>query len=304
MRSFCYLVKRNMMVYYRDRGNLFFSFLSMLIILGLMLVFLGDMNITAITDLLNQFGGTQTAQTNYDNASNLVINWVVAGIIVVNCITIANAVTGIMIADEEEHKLAAFAITPMSRLKQILSYVTASGIMSVLFCCVTLVLAESYIALQGGSFISMEDHIVFLGYLLVVVFFSVSLVFFLAQFVRSKSAYSGLSTVVGTLVGFLAAIYVPYGSLPEAAGTILKHTPLFAASSLFRDLFTKDIVNQTFDGIHTEVVAEYKEFMGITIINQDVVVSHAQQIIFLMITGIVLFAISFALMQKRELKDR
>ena len=304
MRSFLYLVKRNMMVYYRDKGNLFFSFLSMLVILGLMLVFLGDMNVTEITDLLDRFGGTGTKGEKFDHASNLVVNWVVAGIIVVNCITIANAVTGIMIADEEEHKLAAFMITPMNRFAQILSYTTAAGIMSMLFCSITLFAAEGFIWMQGGSFITIQDHIVFFGYLLVVVFFSVSLVFFLAQFVHSKSAYSGLSTVVGTLVGFLAAIYVPYGSLPEAAGNILKHTPLFAASSLFRDLFTKDIVKQTFDGVHNDVILEYREFMGIVIVNNDVVTTHMQQILFLLISGIILLIFSFFMMQKRELKDR
>ncbi len=110
--------------------------------------------------------------------------------------------------------------------------------------------------------------------------------------------------MVGTLVGFLAAIYVPYGSLPEAAGNILKHTPLFAASSLFRDLFTKDIVKQTFDGVHNDVILEYREFMGIVIVNNDVVTTHMQQILFLLISGIILLIFSFFMMQKRELKDR
>ena len=44
MREIFYLTKRNCLVYLRDKSAVFFSLLSMLIVLGLMVVFLGKMN--------------------------------------------------------------------------------------------------------------------------------------------------------------------------------------------------------------------------------------------------------------------
>jgi len=304
MNVFFALVKRNMMVYYRDKGNVFFSILSMIIILGLMLIFLGDMNVEAVTQLLSQYGGVRDLVIDHDNARNLIVNWVVAGIIVVNSITIANAVVGIMISDEEEHKLSAFTISPVSRMIIVLAYITAAFVCSFLFCIATLLLAESYIIITGGIFLTLTDHLILTGYLFIVVLFSASLMFLLAQFVHSKSAYSGLSTVTGTLVGFLAAIYVPFGSLPEMAGNVLKMIPLFTATSLFRDLLTKDIMNATFSGMNVEVVKEYKEYMGITIYRGNIACTITDNLLFLGVSGLLCFIVSVLLMSRRRMKDR
>lgn len=304
MTVFFTLVKRNMMVYYKDKGNVFFSFLSMLIILGLMVLFLGEMNVDAITALLDQYGGIRDSAVDLSNAKNLILNWVAAGIIVVNSITIAIGVVGIMIADEEEHKLAAFMISPVNKISFLLSYLVASCVMSFLFCMMTVMLTEGYLYFNHLDLLTMIEHVTLLCYLVVVVFFSSSLVFLIAQFVHSKSAYSGLSTVVGTLVGFLAAIYVPIGSLPEIAGKVLKSTPLFAATALLRDLLTGNLLAQTFLGVDESVVMEYKEYMGITIMQGDLAMTSLQMILFLSSSGLLFFILSVFMMSKRKMKDR
>ena len=43
MREIYYLLKRNILLYLRDRVSVFFSILSMLIVLALMVIFLGNM---------------------------------------------------------------------------------------------------------------------------------------------------------------------------------------------------------------------------------------------------------------------
>ena len=62
MAAFIELVKRNIRIYLRDRGAVFFSLLSMLIVILLMILFLGDMNISAITDMLSQLPGRDAEQ--------------------------------------------------------------------------------------------------------------------------------------------------------------------------------------------------------------------------------------------------
>lgn len=60
MREILYLTKRNSLVYLRDRKAVFFSVLSMLIVLGLMVIFLGSMNSRDLVDLLQQYGEKET----------------------------------------------------------------------------------------------------------------------------------------------------------------------------------------------------------------------------------------------------
>ena len=48
MRQFITLTGRNLKLYLRDKGAVFFSLLSMLIVIGLMVFFLGDMSVNSI----------------------------------------------------------------------------------------------------------------------------------------------------------------------------------------------------------------------------------------------------------------
>ena len=50
-------VKRNMKIYLRDRSAVFFSLMTMIIVIGLMLLFLGDMNVEAVTKMLSALPG-------------------------------------------------------------------------------------------------------------------------------------------------------------------------------------------------------------------------------------------------------
>lgn len=61
MEKFFQLTKRNMLLYFRDKGSLFMSLLSMLIIIALMLFFLGDMSVENITELLSKLPGRDTS---------------------------------------------------------------------------------------------------------------------------------------------------------------------------------------------------------------------------------------------------
>lgn len=55
MLKFFQLTKRNASLYFRDKMAVFSSMLSMIIIIGLMLIFLGDMYIDGLNEFLNLF---------------------------------------------------------------------------------------------------------------------------------------------------------------------------------------------------------------------------------------------------------
>ena len=88
MEQFFALTGRNIKVYLRDRGAVFFSLLSTVIVICLMMFFLGDMNIAAITDYLAQFPGRDAA-ADKENAELLVLVWTSAGILSIKTEAIA-----------------------------------------------------------------------------------------------------------------------------------------------------------------------------------------------------------------------
>ena len=158
---------------------------------------------------------------------------------------------------------------------------------------VVFALYMGYIYLIGGAILSIGAiGKVMLGTLLNVILFS-TLMYLLALFVKSSSAWGGLATIVGTFVGFLGAIYVPVGSLPESVGSVLKCLPVLHAASVMRNFMCADALDAALNGVPEEVTSVYRQVMGIDIVWKESVLSIGQQFLFLAVCGmIVLLAIA------------
>ncbi len=298
------LIHRNILVYTRNRANIFFSLLSMIIIIGLMLLFLGDMNANNLVDMLSEFGGERNEVLDKENAKQLVILWTLAGLVVVNSITITLAMVGIMIEDEAEKRLSSFYVSPVNRGIFVMGYICAAIIMGIIMCTLTVIVGEIYIVNLGGALFSFGEMIRVLLYLILNVFSSASLVFLIANFVHSLSAFSGLSTIIGTLVGFLAGIYLPIGMLPEKVQMLLKMTPMFYGCSFLRDIMTQNIISNAFIGCPDEFTNGYKEYMGMTIRYDQTMVSNEIKTLILVMSGIVFILISALIQRKRNVMSR
>lgn len=98
-------IKRNILLYFRDRISVFFSLLSTLIVLTLMIAFLGQGNIDSTIQVL----GTGLKYEAV-HASSLIIIWTIAGILVVNAVSISMTLVGTMVRDEESGKISAFFV--------------------------------------------------------------------------------------------------------------------------------------------------------------------------------------------------
>ncbi|MDF2587079.1 MAG: transporter permease [Anaerocolumna sp.] len=293
------LVKRNILVYSRDRANIFFSLLSTLIIIGLMVVFLGNMNANNVVDLLKEYGGTRNEALDRTNAEQLVIMWTLAGIVVVNSVTITLAMVGIMVEDEDQKRLSSFYVSPLNRGLFVLGYIIAAIIMGIIMCTLTVAIAEGYVLFTGGNILSVSQVGKVFLLIILTVFSSACMVFLLANFVHSTSSFSGLSTVVGTLVGFLSAIYLPMGMLPNKVQTVLKCFPLLHGCSLMRNELTKEALSETFKNCPAELIDGYREYMGMTINWKNTVINDNIKVAVLLISGII-FIIIAAIMQKNR----
>lgn len=293
------LVRRNMLIYSRDRSNVFFSLLSMIIIIALMAIFLGDMNTDNVVNFLNEYGGARDAAADRANAEQLILLWTLAGIIVVNSVTITLSMVGFMVEDEAHQRLSSFYVSPVNRGIFVLGYILAAFFMGILICLLTLGAGEVCVRLIGGPLLTIPQFLQVLLYIVFNVFMSSSLVFFMINFVHSTSVFSGLSTIVGTLAGFLAAIYIPMGALPANVQTVLKFLPLLHGSSLMRDALTGHLFSVTFKNCPAELADSFKNYMGITVNWGDQAVGSQFKVAFILISGIILIIISAFIQRKR-----
>ncbi len=289
------LVKRHMLMYLKDKQSVFFSFLSMLIILALNTVFLGDVNIK----YLQEFATIEKSEALYVTNS-----WLMAGIMIVNAIMISCSMLGIMIKDEEDHKLQGFLVAPLSRFKLVLSYIIAATITAFAFGVATFIFSQLYILGVGGNLLSPWRMLAVMGVLLVNIVSSVAILFCITSFVHSMNSYGALTTILGTLIGFVAAIYLPMGSLPENVQNVLKGFPILYGTAMMRELYTIPAIEIVFEGAPTEPVSLYKEYMGISISWGDTQMGSGISLLILLGSAIIFTILAGVIAKKRRVSDR
>lgn len=304
MSKYISLTRRNCMVFLRDRTAVFFSLLSMLIVLMLMGVFLGNMNVESITGLLAQYGGERDVALDNENATQLVQYWTLAGLMVVNALTVTLSVIGIMVTDANENKLESFYGAPVHRNIIALSYISAAVIIGMLFCMLTLGIALGYISATGGEMLSAGAVVQILGYTLMNVIIFAIIMYMLALLVKSSSAWGSMGTVIGTLVGFVGAIYLPMGNLPSGVAEVLKCIPILHGTSLMRKVCCEQAIQTTFADIPQEIIDGYKEFMGITVMMGEKEAGNAFQLLFIGLCGVIAFTVVVIIGKRKSVSDR
>lgn len=288
----------------RDRGTVFYSILSTLIILGLMILFLGDMNSRDIVYALEQIGGVRDAEADRANADHLIMMWTLAGILVSNTVTVTMTVMGCMIKDEDDKRLASFYVAPVKRIYVALSYIFSAWLIGIIMCLITLAAFQGYMVLTGQTLLAGTAWLQLLGMIALNSFVYASAAYLIALFVHSMSAWSGLLTVIGTLVGFVGAIYLPMAALPEKVADVLKCLPVLHGAAMMRVVCTAEAVDTTFAGLPADAVEVFQEKMGITVVMGDGPVSFPVQAGYLFALGLLFIAAAALISRKRSLYDR
>lgn len=304
MREIFYLFKRNTLLYIRDYVSVFFSILSMLIVLALMVIFLGNMNSENVVDALAELGGVRDTAADGRNASYLIQMWTLAGILEVNAVTITLTVMGTMVQDEVKNRLASFYMAPIRRIKIALGYIFSSWIVGTVMCVLTLVVGEIYMAVCGHPVLSALNCFKLLGMIVLNTFVYAAISYLLALFIHSESAWSSIFTIIGTLVGFIGAIYLPMSMLPERVGSVLKCLPVLHGAAMMRSVCTEDAIAKTFDGLPEIAGDQFREQMGVSIFMNEKEISLRSQLLFMMICAIIAIIISAWISRGRKLKDR
>lgn len=304
MKEIFYLMKRNVLLFIRDYSAVFFSILSMMIVLALMVIFLGSMNSENVVNVLAEFGGERDAAKDKQNAEYLIQMWTLAGILVVNTVTVTLTVMGNMVKDETTGRLASLYTTPVKRIKITLGYIFSAWLIGTGMCVLTLAVGEAYMVMQGHELIPAISLLKLLGMIMLNGFVYAALGYLLALFIHSDSAWSGMLTIVGTLVGFVGGIYLPMSMLPEGVVKVLKALPVLHGAAMMRVLLTKDAMQETFAGLPEEVEAVFRERMGIAIMINDNEVTLGYQILFLLAYGIIAVVIAAVISKRRKVRDR
>ena len=274
------IAKRNLKIYFRQKSTVFFSLMSVFIIILLYVLFLGK-NLTSSLDA-NGIGGVE----------NLVNSWVMAGIISVASITTTMGAFNVMVEDRVKNLSKDFFSSPIKKVTIVGGYVLSSYIVGFIMSVITFIAAEVYISISGGEILSFTAVLKVLGIILISVFMSSSLVFFIVSFFYSQGAFSTASTIIGTLIGFVTGIYFPISVLSNSMQWLIKLFPLSHSAALLRQVMMTEPIRISFENAGILRINEFKESMGIILKFGDYILTPAMHILILLTVGIIFFILA------------
>ena len=134
------IVLRNLKIFFRDKAAVFFSLLGVLIVIGLYILFLGDVNKEALSD--------------FNNASQIMDSWIFAGLLSITSVTSVMGAFGSMVQDREKKVFKDFYCAPISRSSLTLGYIVSSAIVGLIMTGIVLAVAIVYLTFCEAIVIS------------------------------------------------------------------------------------------------------------------------------------------------------
>lgn len=226
------LVERNVKIFLKDKMGVFFSLLAPLIILGLYVLFLGDVQMQTLE---SAFEGV-----SIDNEllKNFVDNWMLAGVISVSCVTVSFSAQEIVVKDREKGVLADMLCAPAKRYLLTVGYYISNVIITLTICMIVLLIAFVYMAISGWT-LSAGDVFMAIGLLIMSVISSSAIISLICKAVKTSAQHGALVGIISAAIGFLIGAYMPISIFPKAIQYITLFIPATYSAGLYRELFMR-----------------------------------------------------------------
>lgn len=226
------IIGRNLRLFFRDRLNVFFSLLGAIILFALYTLFLSNLQTSGLSA---GFPGAPVA-----TVKSFVDSWMFAGIVLITTITTGLGALSVLVDDSQSGRFRDFLVSPIRRGQIVLGYLVAAVTVALIMSYLVLILSVLYLGIVDGLWLPPGALLQAVGLVALFCVAFTSLTALVVSFVRTAGAFSALSTIIGTVLGFVAGAYIPVGSLPTSVGDIINALPFGQAGMLLRRVFTAD----------------------------------------------------------------
>jgi len=281
------LAGRNLRLFFRDRTQVFFSLLSVFIVIGLYVLFLGDM--------MNNGVAAPGIDTRF-----LMDSWIMAGLVTVTSVTTIMGAFGILVEDKTRKIVKDFKSAPIQRWQMVAGYFFSAMAIGMIMCCVALALTELYVVSSGGRLLPPGALLRSLAVLLLAVLCSSAMIFCLASVFATSGSFGTASMLIGTMIGFLTGIYVPIGSMPEGVQTVIRIFPPTHAAVLLRQIMMEVPMGEVFAGAPPEVVRDFSSKLGVELTIFGKPSSPGFSLLFLVLTTLCFFGLALVIVRHKK----
>lgn len=236
------LVGRSLNIFLKDKASVFFSLLAPLIVLGLYLLFLGDIQMDGIK------AAFEGAPIEEKLLKNFVDSWMLAGVVSVACITVSFSVQGIMIQDKERGVLDDMLASPVARGLIDFGYLLSNFVVTVCICTIVLAVAFVYTAISGWT-LSFVDVILLIALTLMSSLSSSVLSTLICSALKTGSQHSAFVGIISAVIGFIVGAFMPLSAFPKAVQYVTLFVPGTYSAALYRNLFMRGALEKINDAL-------------------------------------------------------
>ena len=236
------LIKRDIKLFFKDKGMFFTSLVTPAILLVLYVTFLGNVYYDSIRASLPE-GFSLTEE---------VMNGIVGGelfssLLAVCCVTVAFCSNMLMVQDKVSGAARDFGITPVKRSVFGLGYYVSTVAVTLIICLFATAACFVYLAFTGW-FLSFTDVLLLLLDVSLLVLFGTALSSVINFFLTSQGQMSAVGTVISAGYGFICGAYMPISQFGEGLQKVISFLPGTYGTSLIR--------NHALRGVFEEMTAQ------------------------------------------------
>lgn len=229
MKTFNALVKRNVKLFFNDKGMFFTSLITPAILLVLYATFLGKVYRESFTMNLPQ--GFKVSDKIIDG---LVGGQLISSILAVSCVTVAFCSNLLMVQDKVNGSIRDLKITPVRPYLLSIGYYLSSVISTLIICFTAMTVCLSYLAVAGWYMTTADICLLALDIFLLVLF-GTAISSIINFYLSTQGQISAVGTIVSSGYGFISGAYMPISQFSEGLQKLIHFFPGTYGTSLLRN---------------------------------------------------------------------
>lgn len=243
------LVKRNIKLYFKDKGTFFMSLITPLILLALFVTFLNNVYKDSLEMIIGIDGYSQSLINAFSGG------WLLSSLLGVCCVTIAFC-SNVQVNDKISGSELDLNSTPVKKSIISLSYFIANFFTTFIICSLAMIVGFVYLGFVGWYLSFVDVLLIFINMILCILFGTL-LASIIESFISNQGGLSAVATLVSSLYGFVCGAYMPISQFGKAIRNLVMFIPGTYGVILFRnyymngviDEFSKDLPNETIEVI-------------------------------------------------------
>ena len=251
MRGISGLIKRNLLLFFKDWQSILFSLLTSIIVLVLYLLFLKGTFVSAIQSAMEQYPGlaSMVLQKDIDMFANL---FLLSGILGSAMISVPFSCITVLVKDRANKVDYDILATPMKRGQIIFAYFVSAVLTSILLNSIILAVGLIGIRMQGNMYLNISQvvkafSIVALGSISASAIFMIVVLFF-----KTVSACEAFFGILSAASGFVIGAYIPISQFSNEVQTVCNLFPASQITIMLRNILLNGLlehINTSLQGV-------------------------------------------------------